>query len=225
MEPQRKLIAEFVGTFTLIFIGAGAGLVGGGDIVSIGLANGLAIGLMVTAVGHISGGHFNPAVTLAMLVTGRIEVPEAIRYWIAQLTGALAAALVLLGALGTSYRKADAGWLGTPGVGSTFDTKNALIAEIVATFFLVFVIFGVAVDKRGAFKTLAGLPIGLMITIDVFAIGGVSGGAMNPARWFGPALVSFHFDDFWVWIVGPGIGALLAAFVYDNLLLRGTPGE
>ena len=224
MEPQRKLIAEFVGTFTLIFLGVGAGIVSSGDIVAIALAHGLAIALMVTAVGHISGGHFNPAVTLAMLVTGRIELSEAIRYWFAQLAGAAGAALVLLATLGTSIRDAGVN-VGTPGIGAGFDAKNALVAEIVGTFFLVFVIFGVAVDKRGTFKILAGLPIGLMITADILALGGVSGAAMNPARWFGPALVSGHFDDFWIWIVGPAIGALLAAFVYDNLLLRGTPGE
>ena len=224
MEPQRKLIAEFVGTFTLIFLGVGAGIVSSGDIVAIALAHGLAIALMVTAVGHISGGHFNPAVTLAMLVTGRIELPEAIRYWFAQLAGAAGAALVLLATLGTSIRDAGVN-VGTPGIGAGFDAKNALVAEIVGTFFLVFVIFGVAVDKRGTFKILAGLPIGLMITADILALGGVSGGAVNPARWFGPAVVSGHFDDFWIWIVGPAIGALLAAFVYDNLLLRGTPGE
>ena len=224
MEPQRKLIAEFVGTFTLIFLGVGAGIVSSGDIVAIALAHGLAIALMVTAVGHISGGHFNPAVTLAMLVTGRIELSEAIRYWFAQLAGAAGAALVLLATLGTSIRDAGVN-VGTPGIGAGFDAKNALVAEIVGTFFLVFVIFGVAVDKRGTFKILAGLPIGLMITADILALGGVSGGAVNPARWFGPAVVSGHFDDFWIWIVGPAIGALLAAFVYDNLLLRGTPGE
>lgn len=224
MEPQRKLIAEFVGTFTLIFLGVGAGIVSSGDIVAIALAHGLAIALMVTAVGHISGGHFNPAVTLAMLVTGRIEVPEAIRYWFAQIAGAAGAALVLLATLGSSIRDAGVN-VGTPGIGAGFDAKNALVAEIVGTFFLVFVIFGVAVDKRGTFKILAGLPIGLMITADILALGGVSGAAVNPARWFGPAIVSFHFDDFWIWIAGPAIGALLAAFVYDNLLLRGTPGE
>ena len=224
MEPQRKLIAEFVGAFTLIFLGVGAGIVSSGDIVAIALAHGLAIALMVTAVGHISGGHFNPAVTLAMLVTGRIELPEAIRYWLSQLAGAAGAALVLLATLGSSIRDAGVN-AGTPGIGPGFDAKNALVAEIVATFFLVFVIFGVAVDKRGTFKILAGLPIGLMITADILAVGGVSGAAMNPARWFGPAIVSFHFDDFWIWIAGPAIGALLAAFVYDNLLLRGTPGE
>jgi MIP family channel proteins len=222
-DSQRKLAAEFAGTFALIFFGAGAALQGA-DLVGQALANGLAIGLMVTAVGHISGGHFNPAVTLAMLVTGRVSPAEAARYWVSQLAGATAAALVLLAIFPSSVT--DAANLGVPAVGGHgFSTGNALVAEIVGTFFLVFVIYGVAVDKRGAFSILAGLPIGLTITIGVLAVGAVSGAAFNPGRWFGPALVSGSFDNFWVWIVGPAIGAVLAGLAYDRLLLRGTEGE
>jgi MIP family channel proteins len=217
-DSQRKLVSEFVGTFALIFFGAGSALLGA-DVVGQALANGLAIGLMVTAVGHISGGHFNPAVTLSMIVTKRIEIAEAVRYWVSQLAGATAAALVLIAIY------PHTGSLGTPAVGGGFSAGNALAAEIVTTFFLVFVIYGVAVDKRGAFKILAGLPIGLTISISVLAVGVVSGAALNPARWFGPALVSGSFDNFWVWIVGPAIGAILAGLAYDRLLLRGTEGE
>jgi MIP family channel proteins len=217
-DSQRKLVSEFVGTFALIFFGAGSALLGA-DVLGQALANGLAIGLMVTAVGHISGGHFNPAVTLSMIVTKRIEVAEAVRYWVSQLAGATAAALVLIAIY------PHTGSLGTPAVGTGFSSGNALVAEIVTTFFLVFVIYGVAVDKRGAFKILAGLPIGLTISISVLAIGVVSGGALNPARWFGPALVSGSFDNFWVWILGPAIGGVLAGLAYDRLLLKGTEGE
>jgi MIP family channel proteins len=178
----------------------------------------------VTAVGHISGGHFNPAVTLSMLVTGRIEAAEAVRYWVSQLAGATAAALVLLAVFPSSLT--DALNFGVPAVGGhLFSTGNALAAEIVGTFFLVFVIYAVAVDKRGAFSILAGLPIGLTISIGVLAVGPVSGGAFNPARWFGPALVGGTFDNFWVWILGPAIGAVLAGLAYDRILLKGTPGE
>ena len=222
-DSQRKLVAEFVGTFALIFFGAGSALQGA-DLVGQALANGLAIGLMVTAVGHISGGHFNPAVTLSMLVTGRISPAEALRYWVSQLAGATAAALVLLAIFPSAVT--DAINLGVPAVGGHgISTGNALVAEIVGTFFLVFVIYGVAVDKRGAFSILAGLPIGLIISIGVLAVGAVSGAAFNPARWFGPALVSGTFDNFWVWIVGPAIGATLAGLSYDRILLKGTPGE
>jgi aquaporin TIP len=217
-DSQRKLVAEFIGTFALIFFGAGSALLGA-DVVGQALANGLAIGIMVTAVGHISGGHFNPAVTLSMIVTRRIESTEAVLYWIFQLAGGAAAALVLLAIYPHS------GSLGSPAVGDGFSTGNALVAEIVGTFFLVFVIYGVAVDKRGAFSILAGLPIGLTISIGVLALGVVSGAAVNPARWFGPALVSGTFDNFWVWILGPAIGGVLAGLVYDRLLLKGTAGE
>ena len=141
------------------------------------------------------------------------------RYWIAQLAGGVAAALILLAIY------PDTGSLGSPAVGDRFSTGNALVAEIVGTFFLVFVIYAVAVDKRGAFSILAGLPIGLTISIGVLAVGVVSGAAFNPSRWFGPALVSGTWDSFWIWIVGPAIGAVLAALAYDRLLLKGTPGE
>jgi aquaporin TIP len=217
-DSQRKLVAEFFGTFALIFFGAGSALLGA-DVVGQALANGLAIGLMVTAVGHISGGHFNPAVTLSMLVTRRIEIAEAVRYWVSQLAGGVAAALILLAIY------PDTGSLGSPAVGGPFSTGNALVAEIVGTFFLVFVIYAVAVDKRGAFSILAGLPIGLTISIGVLAVGVVSGAAFNPARWLGPALVSGTWDNFWIWILGPAVGAVLAALVYDRMLLQGTAGE
>ena len=223
VDSQRKLAAEFVGTFALIFFGAGSALAAA-NLVGQALANGLAIGLMVTAVGHISGGHFNPAVTLSMLTTGRIEAREAGLYWVAQLAGAVAAALLLLTVFPSAIT--DAANLGVPAVGGHgVSTFNALMAEIIGTFFLVFVIYGVAVDKRGAFSILAGLPIGLTISIGVLGVGVISGAAFNPARWFGPALVSGSFDNFWIWILGPAIGALLAGFAYDRLLLRGTPGE
>ena len=210
-DSQRKLAAEFVGTFALIFFGAGAALQGA-DLVGQALANGLAIGLMVTAVGHISGGHFNPAVTLSMLVTRpHRDRPRRCA------TGSASspARRPRRSCCSRSSRHGlpsaitDAANLGVPAVGGHgISTGNALVAEIVATFFLVFVIYGVAVDKRGAFSILAGLPIGLTISIGVLAVGAVSGAALNPARWFGPALVSGSFDDFWVWILGPAIGAV-----------------
>jgi MIP family channel proteins len=213
----RRGVAEFIGTFTLIFIGGGAGIVSGQDIVAVALANGLAIGIMVTNLGHISGGHFNPAVTLSMLVTGRISIGEAVRYWVAQLAGATAAALMLLAIFPSAVT--DAANLGVPAVGGAgISTGNALVAEIVTTFFLVFVIYGVAVDKRGAFSILAGLPIGLTISIGVLAVGAVSGAAFNPARWFGPALVGNHFTDAWAYILGPIVGGLLAAAVYKFII-------
>jgi MIP family channel proteins len=218
-DPLRRGIAELIGTFTLIFVGMGSIMFASSGILGVALAHGLAIAIMASAVGHISGGHFNPAVTLSMLVTRRIEIAEAVRYWVSQLAGGVAAALILLAIY------PDTGSLGSPAVGGPFSTGNALVAEIVGTFFLVFVIYAVAVDKRGAFSILAGLPIGLTISIGVLAVGVVSGAAFNPARWLGPALVSGTWDNFWIWILGPAVGAVLAALVYDRMLLQGTAGE
>lgn len=215
----RPLIIEAIGAFALVFMGVGAIiLTQGQDIVAIALAHGLAIGLMAMAAGHISGGHFNPAVTLAMLVTRRIDMSRAVAYVIAQLAGALAGA----GALVLSFRdlERNAVDLGVPAVGANFSAGNALVMEIVLTFFLVLVIFGTAVDTRTP-KVVSGLLIGLTITMDILAGGAVSGAAMNPARWFGPAIVQQEWGDLWIWWVGPAIGAVIAAVLYNDIIMGG----
>lgn len=207
-------MAEFVGTFTLIFIGGGAGIVSGRDIVAVALANGLAIGIMVSNLGHISGGHFNPAVTLGFVATRRIAAPLAVCYWVAQLLGAVAAALILRGLF------SHAEFLGAvphaPGVGG----GKGFVIELVLTFFLVWTVFATAVDPRGAFKAIAGLAIGLVISIDVFMGGPLTGAAMNPARAFGPQLVGNVWGEGWIYYLGPAVGGVLAAVAYDWLYLR-----
>lgn len=222
-------IAEFFGPFALVFAGAGAIiLTQGQDIVAIALAHGLAIGLMIMAIGHISGGHFNPAVTVSMLATGRIGAAKAGAYIVAQLLGGLAAAALLTltypaiidEAAGVTVGRNNVN-LGTPALGPGISTTAGLLMEIILTFFLVFVIFGVAVDPRSN-KTIAGLVIGLTITMDILAGGVVSGAAMNPARWFGPAVVQGDFSNAWIWIVGPIVGGLIAAFLYQALFLQGA---
>ena len=210
---MRRCLAEFVGTFTLIFIGGGAGIVSGQDIVAVALANGLAIGIMVTNLGHISGGHFNPAITLGFLATRRIEARLAALYWAFQLLGAIAAALILR-ALFTHDQ-----FLGSVPRPAIADGK-ALLIEIVLTFFLVWAVFATAVDPRGAFKSIAGLAIGLTITMDVFMGGPLTGAAMNPARAFGPELVGDFWGGAWIYWLGPIAGGLLAALAYDYLYLR-----
>jgi MIP family channel proteins len=218
-ELMRALIIEFIGPFTLIFAGVGAVvLTQGQDIVAIALAHGLAIGLMAMAAGHISGGHFNPAVTIAMLVTRRIDAQRAVAYIVAQLAGALAAAGVLTLVFRDIERNAVN--LGVPAVGTNLSAGNALAMEIVLTFFLVFVIFGMAVDTRTP-KAVAGLVIGLTITMDILIGGTVSGAAMNPARWFGPAIVQQEWSDLWIWWVGPVIGAIAAAVLYNDVIMGG----
>jgi aquaporin TIP len=212
--PLRRGVAEFVGTFTLIFIGGGAGIASGHDIVAVALANGLAIGIMVSNLGHISGGHFNPSITLAFLVTRRIKASLAIVYWAAQLLGAIAAAAFLRAIfphIGDAIPNA-------PGISG----GKALLVEAVLTFFLVWAVWATAVDIRGAFKAIAGLAIGLTITMDVFMGGPLTGAAMNPARAFGPELIGNFWGNAWVYWVGPIIGALVAGVGYEWLYLRPT---
>ena len=213
------LVVEGIGTFALIFMGAGAIIMTAGkDLIAIGLAHGLAIGLMVAATAHISGGAFNPAVCLALAMARKISPGKAAAYIVAQLAGAALAAAVLKAVFPASAT--DAVQLGVPAVGHGFTTGNALVAEIITTFFLAYVIFGVAIDKRGP-ATIAGLAIGLTITMDIYATGAVSGAAMNPARWFGPALVQGQWANGWIWIVGPFVGSALASLIYFYGYLRG----
>ena len=213
----RRGVAEFVGTFTLIFIGGGAAItIGGSDMVAIALANGLAIGIMVTNLGHISGGHFNPAITLGFLATRRITARLAVVYWSMQLVGAVAAALILRVLFSGNFVGASA----APHVALGYSDWKALLLEGVMTFFLVWAVWATAVDPRGAFKSIAGLAIGLTITVDVFAGGRVTGAAMNPARAFGPMLAGNDWSGWWIYWVGPILGALVAALVFEFLYLR-----
>jgi MIP family channel proteins len=235
-EPLRRGLAEFVGTFALIFVGAGSILTiakalapaivstqaldvyGGLTLVGVALAHGLAIGVMVSAVGHISGAHFNPAVTLGFLVTRRIAPSLAVVYWSVQFAGAAAAAALLRWLYPESARRLT--HLGAPGLASGVSVWQGLVIEIVLTFFLVWVIFATAADPGGTFKSIAGLAIGLTVTMDVLIGGPMTGAAVNPARAFGPELVSRHWSDAWVWYAGPFVGGALAALVYDSLYLR-----
>jgi MIP family channel proteins len=216
--------AEFVGTFTLVFVGAGSiAATQGGNLTAIAFAHGLAIAVMVSAVGHISGGHFNPAVTFGFLVTRRIEPHLAATYWFAQLTSAILAALVLQGVLPNN--QTDGVNLGAPALGSGVGAGGGLVIEIVLTFFLVWVIFATAADPRGTFVSIAGLAIGLTITLDIFMGGPYTGAAMNPARALGPQLVQGFWADGWVWYLGPLIGGAAAALLYDRLYLRPVSPE
>jgi aquaporin TIP len=213
-DGLRRGFAEFVGAFTLIFIGGGAGIASGLDIVAVALANGLAIGIMVSNLGHISGGHFNPAITLAFVLARRIAAPLAVVYWVAQFAGAVAAALLLRGIF-----PGDDGLASVPHAPTVSDGK-AFLVEIVLTFFLVWSVWATAVDPRGAFKSIAGLAIGLTITMDVFMGGPITGAAMNPARAFGPELAQNFWGEAWIYYLGPALGAVIAALVYEYLYLR-----
>ena len=215
-DPLRRAFAELVGAFTLIFVGVGSIVFGANSgLLGVALAHGLAIAVMASAVGHISGGHFNPAVTLGFLVTKRIAPSLAAVYWAAQLAGAALAAL----ALRLTFPDEANLDSGVPVVHATIGNASAIVLEAIATFFLVWVIFATAADPGGAFKSIAGLAIGLTITIDILAIGPLTGAAMNPARSLGPELVFNVWSDFWVYLVGPLLGAVVAAIAYDRLYL------
>jgi MIP family channel proteins len=211
----RPLTVEAIGTFALIFMGAGS-IILGGDLVSVAFAHGLAIGLMVAAGGHISGGHFNPAVTLGLVLGRKHDPIKGVAYVVAQLVGATLAALALYAFFPSDAR--DAVHLGTPALGPDFSAGEGLAIEIVLTFFLMYVIYGTAVDKRGP-AAIAPLAIGLTITMDIFAGGPATGAAMNPARAFGPALVDGFWDDQWIYWVGPAVGAAIAGLLYAYILI------
>jgi aquaporin TIP len=222
-NTPQKLVAEFIGTFTLIFAGVGAicanQLAGGGSgLVGVALAHGLAIGVMIAAVGHVSGGHFNPAVTFAFWVTKKMGWFEAAGFWVAQLAGGAAGAYLLTLFFPPEVWQRVA--LGTPSLAAEVTRTSGMLIEAVLTFLLVFVIFGTAADKNSAFGKSAPFAIGLTITVD-FLVGGVlTGAAMNPARAFGPALAAHSWNNQGVYWVGPLAGALAAGFLYDTLLMK-----
>ena len=229
----RKAIAEFIGAFTLIFIGAGAIIsYGGGSLLLVALAHGLAIGVMVSAFGRISGGHFNPAVTLGALVGRQITVRLAVVYWSSQLLGALLAALGLFAIFPSGLWQPS--HLGTPALGTglpiiPIDTVppaswnvtpvGGILIEAILTFFLVTVVYGTGMDPKGTFNAVGGFAIGLTITIDIMVGGPLTGAAMNPARWFGPAVVSQFFDNWYVYWIGPFLGAIVAGVLYSRVFL------
>jgi MIP family channel proteins len=227
---SQKLIAEFTGTFALIFIGAGSicadqylrsanqSALG---ILAIALAHGLAFGIMVTAVGHISGGHLNPAVTIGFWVARRLSTIQTLCYWFAQLAGAVFAAYLLTLIIPEATWRACA--LGTPSLATDFTRLHGMALEAVASFLLVFVFFATAVDSRGAFDKIAGFAIGLTVTIDILIAYPFTGAAINPARAFGPALVSRHWLDQGVYWIGPLIGGVIAGFLYNAIFLRDQP--
>jgi aquaporin Z len=211
----RRGTAEFIGTFALIFVGAGTFARVDTDAA---LANGLVIAVMVSAFGFISGGHFNPAVTLGFLVTRRIAPALAIWYWLVQFSGAALGALLLKWVFPKSLE--SAGSLGVPALQNGVSAGPGVVIEAVLTFFLVIVVFATAVDERGTFKQIAGLAIGFTIAFGVLVGGPLTGGAINPARAFGPQLVGNHWSHFWVWYVGPLAGGVIAASIYEMLYLR-----
>src|ERR1700730_2412804 len=214
MDKLRPMLAEFIGTFALIFVGIGAIKTAGHDVLGIALAHGLTIAAFASATMHISGGQLNPAVTFGLVCGGHMTIASAIRYWIAQLLGGFSAALICLGLFGR-----DVVVNGTPQLAINLTAGQGILVEAILTFFLVFIIHGVAVDGRGP-RTVAGLVIGSTITLDILFGGPLTGAAMNPARVFGPAVAANFWKDHLVYWIGPLLGGALGGLVYRVFIER-----
>jgi aquaporin NIP len=207
---QRSLVAELIGTFALVFAGAGAIMVdaktGALGHVGVAISFGLVIMVMIYAVGHISGAHFNPAVSFAFALSRHFPWPRAAGYWAAQVAGALVAATVLRASLGNIAH-----------VGATLPSGSqgqSFLWETVLTFFLMFVIIAVATDTR-AVGEAAAIAIGGTVGLDAMFGGPISGASMNPARSLGPALISGDLHALWLYIAAPLLGAGLGALAYQ----------
>jgi MIP family channel proteins len=219
-DAWRHFAAEFIGTFALVFVGSGAIMTArmsgsAAGLVEVALAHGIILAVMVSALMRISG-HFNPAVTLGFLVTRRIEAMMAALYIVAQVLGAVAAAYALKASYPDSVFVATRG--GGQAVALDITGAQAFILETIATFFLVFVIFGTAVDLKG--PKIGGLAIGLTIAADILAIGPLTGASMNPARSFGPAVASGVYEAQLLYWAAPIVGGLIAALLYEYLFMR-----
>ena len=216
-DSWRHFIAEFIGTFALVFVGSAA-IIRGGTLLEVALAHGIILSIMVTALMRISG-HFNPAVTLGFMVVRRIEPVMGVVYIIAQITGAIAAAYALKATFPGNLVEATR--VGGQMVAGSISFGGAVVLEMIATFFLVWVIFGTAVDQDA--PRVGGFAIGLTVAADILAIGPLTGASMNPARSLGPAVASGVFEAQAVYWIGPILGAIIAAVLYDQLFLRRAP--
>ncbi len=222
-DPWRHFASEFIGTFALVFVGGGAivasKVVPGVGLIEVAVAHGLILALMVTALMRISG-HFNPAVTAGFMVARRIDPMMAGVYVVAQILGAVVAAYALRALVPADQFAAAHGTVQE--IAPSVTSAQAFGLEAIATFFLVFVVFGTAVDPQA--PKVGGFAIGLTIAADILAIGPLTGGSMNPARSFGPAFVSGTYVGQIVYWAGPLVGGVVAGTLYNTLFL-GHPRE
>jgi MIP family channel proteins len=213
------LVAEAIGTFLFFFIAAGAALVATGDpaaaLLIVALAHGIVLAVLVSAFGAVSGGHFNPAVTLGLWIAGQIDAVKGVAYMVAQLLGGAAAGFAL------AYFFGDVG-PAVPALGADVDALKGILLEAIMTTVLLFAVFGTAVDARG--PKIGGLAIGLAVAADILLGGTLTGAAMNPARWFGPAVAAGAFDNWYVWWIGPFLGAIVVAVLYRFLFAAREEG-
>ena len=220
---SARLTAEFIGTFALIFIGAGAGALGLGGVVGVAFAHGLVVATFASGYGPISGCHVNPAVTVGVLVARQISPRDAGLYIVVQLLGGIVGGLLLRFVLGGPETGLGATVLAenlTIGDVSISVTPLAgLVLEIILTFFLANAVLNTAVAGRGG--DVAALAIGLTLTFCILMGGPLTGASVNPARTIGPAIAAGIFSDIWLYIVGPVVGGILAALLY-NAKLKGS---
>jgi glycerol uptake facilitator protein/aquaporin Z/aquaporin NIP len=224
----RAALTEFIGTAILVFVGTSTVVAGPAtgnslfDLVGVVLAFGLTLVALAAALGHVSGCHLNPAVTLGLAVTRRFPWPAAGAYVLAQLAGGLAGAAATWAVYGSAGR--EEGLLGATTPQEGVSAGQAFLAEALVTFILVLVVVSVATDDR-AESAIAPVAVGFALAAAIFAVGGLTGGAVNPARAFGPNLLAGQLTSLWVYLLAPVVGGVLAALVYDRLLSRGAPPE
>ncbi len=219
---MRAWAGELVGTYGFVTIGAGAGIIAGSGLADLGLlgvaaANGFGLAVMVTTFWVISGSHFNPAVTLSALIGRKIRPVDALGYVACQILGALGAGLTLRVIFEESAWRAAG--LGAPGL--TISAGRGVLVEAVFTFLLAMVIWATGIDERG--PKVGGFGIGATVFVGVLAVGPLTGGAFNPARYLGPAAIADNLTNWWVYFVGPGIGGAVAGVLYPTLFLGGFP--
>ncbi|MFN8652378.1 MAG: aquaporin [Gemmatimonadales bacterium] len=217
----RRATAEALGTFGLVFFGCGAVVVNsipgaGYGLLGIALAHAIVLSVMISATMNISGGHLNPAVTIGLWSVKRVDTATAGVYVVAQLAGGVLAAFILQNILPAGMGKI--GTLGTPSLANGFTLPGAIAFEAILTFFLVSAVFGTAVSSEA--PKIGGFGIGLVLLFDILVGGTLTGAAMNPARAFAPALVSGTWYAQPVWWIGPIVGGILAAQLWERVLLK-----
>jgi aquaporin Z len=217
VQPLSKsLVAEFVGTFALVFVGAGAGALGIGGLVGVALAHGLTVLVFAYAYGHLSGTHVNPAVTFGVWVAGKMDARRALSYWFFQCLGGIAAGYTLLGLLGGPVGNLGTGTLAqglvVAGASVTVTPAWGFALEAILAFFLVNTVLNAAITGKGG--NLAGVAIGLTLTLNILVGGPLTGAIFNPARQLGPALASGRTDHLVLYLVAPLVGAAAAAVLF-----------
>lgn len=211
MKEMRSYVAEAIAVLALVFVG-GAAILSENTLLGVAFAHGIILMCMVYATGHVSGAHINPAVTISMWVTKNIEGKKAVGYIIAQLIGGTVGAFLL------SLAFSDPGNYGGQALANGVTPLTGIIVEAILTFFLVFVIFATAVDKKAP-GGIYGVAIGFVIAADILAGGSLTGASMNPARSFGPALLSGVWTNHFVYWVGPIIGGIVGGITYNKIML------